>query len=66
MKLTWELDAPRAHALAHLIDRLDRETLRQYATSERELYDMVAVVESSRIALKRLWAPQGGDDTRCG
>jgi hypothetical protein len=66
VKLTWELNAPHAHALARLIDRLDYETLRRYATSDQELYDMVAVVEGLRIAVKRLSWPQGGGDTRDG
>jgi hypothetical protein len=66
LKLTWELEAPCAHALARIIDRLDYETLRQYAASEQELYDMVAVVESLRVALKRLWAQEAGADTKGG
>ena len=62
MKVTWEIAEPHAHALARLIDRLDYETLRRCASSDQELYDMVAVVEGLRIALKRLSAPQGSDD----
>jgi hypothetical protein len=52
VKVSFQVDAAHARALAKLIDMLDYEAIRRAAESDQETYDMVFCLECLRQALK--------------
>jgi hypothetical protein len=53
VEMACRLRETHAHALEHLIKRLDFQAIRGYARSEQESYDILFCLESLRKALER-------------